>query len=111
MFVPEDSVIRIFREMREGSIPGSYVIFTTIPHPYPGSVISRWLQKYVMKKENCPFAWTIPIEKLKAFVISQHYRLVQHISYETLQEHHAERKKQLTTRLIEDIHIAATANM
>lgn len=108
MFIPEDSVIRIFREMRENSSIGSYAIFTTIPHPYPGNPFAQWIQKCYMRKEKCPYAWTISMEAINEFIRKQHYRLINQISYDKLQNYDRSDKKQENRILIEDIHIACS---
>jgi methyltransferase (TIGR00027 family) len=110
MFIPEDSVVRIFNEIREISAQGSYVIFTTIPHAYPGKLLAQWLQKYVMRKENCPYAWAIAAEKIEDFIKRLGFTPLDCISYEKLQERDINPKKQQSKRLIEDIHIAVSAN-
>jgi hypothetical protein len=61
-----------------------------------------------MRKEKCPYAWTIPMDKIKDFATTQHYTLVDQISYEKLQERDTPLNKQVCKRLIEDIHIAIT---
>jgi methyltransferase (TIGR00027 family) len=111
MFVPEDSVVRIFKEIRAESALGSYAVFTTIPHAYPGGLIAQWIQKLYMRKEKCPYAWVVSSDKIKTFVEEQRYTLIDQISYEELQEKHNPKKIQPKKRLIEDIHIAKTSDV
>lgn len=106
MFIPEASVIRLFKEIKAASAPGSCTIFTTIRSLFPGRMLTQWIRKYYMRRQDCPYVWSITIEELADFTRKLDFTLIDTISYDQVQESHGPDKNQLSESFTEDIHIA-----
>lgn len=111
MFVPEDSVIRIFKEMRYGSAAGSCIIFTTIPAKKITSAIGHAIQTLYLKKENSSFYWAIPFDKVPIFIRNLGYEIVSQIQCDALHQNYMGEKFNSNHNFAEDIHIAINKNM
>jgi hypothetical protein len=81
------------------------VIFTTVPSAYQGKWLAQWFQIYVLWKEDCPYLWSVSLEKVPAFIEKLHYRLMAQISYEQLHKKCTLKKNKQNKRIGEDIHI------
>ena len=76
MFIPEDSVLRITKEIKERSAADSYFIFTTLPTIKQTTILAYLLQSFYLKKENCPYEWVIPFTQVKEFMHNAGYELI-----------------------------------
>jgi len=106
MFIPEDSVIRIFSEIKK-YFGNSYIIFTTLPDKKQTSTINYFLQKFFLHKENCPINWTIPFEKIKFFMETIEFKATKNIKYSELNKIDNCKQKPSITRG-ENFHIFVT---
>ena len=111
MFVPEDSVIRIFKEMRQNSAVGSCIIFTTIPAKKIASAIGHAIQTLYLKKENSSFHWAMPFDKVPIFIRNLGYEIISQIQCDALHKHYMGEKFNSNHNFAEDIHIAINRNV
>lgn len=105
MFMPKASVGAMLQQIRQLCATGSQVIFTTVPSAYQGKWLAQWIQIYVLWKEDCPYLWSVSLEKVPAFIEKLHYRLMAQISYEQLHKKCTLKKNKQNKRIGEDIHI------
>jgi methyltransferase (TIGR00027 family) len=111
MFVPEDSVTRIFKEIRKLCATGSYVLFTTIPAKKITSAASHVLQTLYLKKEKSPFQWVIPFDKAPEFIKNIGYDVISQLECDTLHKNYMGQKFTTNHNFAENMHIVITKNM
>jgi len=107
MFIPEDSVIRIFKEARELSGIGSHIIFTSLPSYKTTSFLCYALQTFYLM-EKSPYQWVIPFCEVPSFVGNLGYQCMFQMDYNTLQKSNMRQKFDINHHIEEDIHIAQT---
>ena len=105
MFLPEESVIRLFREISKLSASSSPFIFTTLPRKKYTSSFNYFLQTIFFAKEKCPFDWVIPCEIAQDFIKSTGLAPQCQIHYTEL---HRDFIRKKGTIMEESIHIATT---
>jgi methyltransferase (TIGR00027 family) len=108
MFIPEESVTRIFQEMHSASAKGSTVIFTTIPSKKITSAMGHVIQTLYLQKEKSPFNWVLPHEKVAEYIKSMGYYLVLQLPCDLLHKRYIGGKYKGNHNFAEDIHIANT---
>jgi methyltransferase (TIGR00027 family) len=106
MFIPQDGVIKLLKEIRECSAIGSHMIFTSLPSHKPASLFRYMLQMFYLRKEESPYQWTIAFDDVPLFIENLGYERVLQIDYGSLQESTQQRKLAPADDMIENIHIA-----
>jgi methyltransferase (TIGR00027 family) len=108
MFIPEESVVKILKEIRQLSAAGSHVIFTSLPSYKPASPLRHMLQAFYLHKENSPYRWVVAFNDVPSFMTNLGYQGVSQMDYETLQKSYMPQKCNVNHDIIENIHIAKT---
>ncbi len=82
MFLSEETIVRLFQEIRGFGIAHSQLIFTTLTPLLHGT--ENKVQKLYLKKEKTPFKWQILPDDIAQFLSPLGYILKHQISYDTL---------------------------
>lgn len=102
MFIPEDSVRRIFAEIRERS-NGALILFTSVGSLQQGSALAIFIQEMVLKKAKSMFNWAIPFAQVGSLMQELGYIIEQQMAYGSL--HAAYEPKESPRQIGEDIHL------
>jgi methyltransferase (TIGR00027 family) len=105
MFIPQESVVRILKEIRELSTDGSHVIFTSLPSYKTTSPLKYAVQTRYLRKEKSPYQWTIAFESVRPFAENLGYRWVSQMDYDTLQKTYMREILNNNRDIVENIHI------
>jgi methyltransferase (TIGR00027 family) len=105
MFLPEEGVTRILKEIRQISATGSPVIFTSLPSKRQGTLLGRSIQNFYLNKERIPFEWVLPFNNLPSFINNLGYQLTCHIGCDALHKNYMRQKFNGNHHFAEDIHI------
>lgn len=108
MFIPEESVKRMFGEIAELSAKDSSFIFTTLPVKKATSKFGHALQSFYLNKENCPLQWTISYENVEIFIHSANLKIGHQIHYTELHKDYTNETNTKDQAVGESIHIAIT---
>lgn len=106
MFIPEEGVVRILREIKQLSVGGSHLIFTSLPTIKQSTTFGHTLQKLYLPTENCSFNWALPFDKMPSFIENIGYRLVHQIEYGALHKGYMGQEFKINHAIGENIHIA-----
>lgn len=106
MFIPEESITRIFKEILLISSQNSFVIFTTLPAIKQTTAFAYLIQTFFLHRENCPFKWVIPFDEVPSFMLKNGYKILNQINYTDLHKEYISGKKSFISVLKEHIHIA-----
>jgi methyltransferase (TIGR00027 family) len=108
MFIPEESVIRILKEIKGLSTAGSHIIFTSLPSYKTTSPLKYALQTCYLHKERSPYQWAIALKDVPSFVATLGYQWVSQVDYDTLQRNYMRQTLANNRDIVENIHIVKT---
>jgi methyltransferase (TIGR00027 family) len=108
MFIPEESVRRIFTEIKAACAAGSTLLFTSLKDMQTAEGIAHLLQKIYLTKENCPFKWAADIDRVRELINSTGFKTTYQLGCDALHKSYMGSKFDGNQRFIEDIHIAET---
>ena len=111
MFIPEDSVVRIFREIRGLSAAGSHVIFTSLSSRKITSAVGHLIQMLYLHKEKSPFEWVLPFADFGVFMQKLGYQMVWQMESAALHKSYMQHKFNGNHTIGDNIHIARTQNV
>lgn len=106
MFIPQEAVEKLFRQIGVNSAADSKVIFTTLGMEEQGSGFARITQKFFLKKEKCQFRWVIPYEKVADFLQKLNFMAIEQINCKLLHKGYIDKKFDINHKIGDDIHIA-----
>lgn len=106
MFVPEESVKRIFLEIKTLSAPGSGIIFTTLGNKKTSGAFGQLMQNIYLTKEHCPFEWAASAPEVQNLLNSLGYKMTYQIECAALHKNYMGAEFDGIQQFIEDIHIA-----
>lgn len=111
MFLPQQNVENLFRQIKPLCGKGSYVLFTTLPTQDQGGTLAKVMQGFYLKKEKASFKWVLPYEKVGEFIKKMGYAVDFQLRCDLLHQSYIGNKFELNHDFAEDIHIATAPNM
>lgn len=108
MFVPEESVRRIFSEIKNLSASGSQIIFTTLASKKTSGAFGQLMQNIYLTKEHCPFEWSASASEVQSLLNSLGYQMAYQLTCAALHKKLMGAKFDGIQQFVEDIHIAVS---
>ncbi len=106
MFIPEENIPEIFRQVKSGCAKDSYLIFTTIAPKGQGGVLAETIQKLYLRQEKSQYNWAIFAYDVDKFIRKIGFQVVEQINCKLLHKGYTSDKFDINHKIGDDIHIA-----